>query len=1079
MAQPLRLSIVASLDAKGVSAGAAETRREIESVADSAGKAASMTRLMAAANDEAAAAQRRAIDAARGRSAAEIELQQSIGRMIGIRPMLDDAGMGRRTADIAAYGEALDDLRAKYNPLFAAERERERSITAISQALRLGAISQDEHAVAVGRANTVYQQQVAAIAANDVMLVRSAQSTRLQAHEVGNLSFQLTDMAVMLASGQSPWLMMVQQGSQVSQIMGNRGLGSILPALASGIGAMVNPTMLALAAVTALGYGASAAFGAMQSDIVQVDKLVSDHEDTIRRIKAAWGDAATGLQPYARESRAVLDLVMRVAADNRRTALRDLTPGALAGITSAVNVSDFGGARAFRQSDTFRVLREEIDALNKAAANGTPDFVSFQRRMVELERSDPSPKVRALAAAAIEATKEVADLQRSLPEAQNELDGIGGAAERAAKRIDTFQEALRRLGSGNRSLSDRDQALRDYAAAQGSASGREERDDAYTAYQDRLRRIENEEAGALVPTPTRRPNLEDSLPSGRDLIASQREQLETLRLEAMLVTSSTATRERATAAMRAEQEIRRLGIDSAGEEAEAIRANATAIADQTSALERNEDAWRKSQSAAESMIDSLIDRLSSGDIEGALEGLARDLSKELLGLGVGNPLKNLRDGGDRPELRDFGGPLGFLGSLVGRRPATLTPTIAETGGGLLGMLGVDKPGAEAIRVQEASPVAGNSVAAQAWNFFAGKGLAEHQVAGILGNVKAESAFNPKAIGDGGNAFGLFQHNDRRWKLFQHLGGMENLGDVRGQLEFAWKELQGPERRALDALLGSRNVREATAAFAGFERPSGFSWENPEGAHNFSGRLRGAEEALAKFTGGAGAAVRNVDAMATSSVAAKEGIGALGQGAGQLGQNLARYFPAAPGAPAGGGIGGWLSGLLGGGAPSMASMSAFSPLAAAAISAGRGGLYEVGGFTGWGNPKDAAGLVHREEYVFSAPAVRAIGVGNLDAMHRAAKHGYAEGGHAMPDSWRAPVGGPGGSGGGSGQPSLSVNLINQTSEPMRAERRRVPDGRGGWRDDVILKRAAIDAVTGPEGRTAMGATYGMQATMPEL
>ncbi|TGP49090.1 hypothetical protein EN869_034060, partial [Mesorhizobium sp. M2D.F.Ca.ET.226.01.1.1] len=54
-----------------------------------------------------------------------------------------------------------------------------------------------------------------------------------------------------------------------------------------------------------------------------------------------------------------------------------------------------------------------------------------------------------------------------------------------------------------------------------------------------------------------------------------------------------------------------------------------------------------------------------------------------------------------------------------------------------------------------------------------------------------------------------------------------------------------DRRDL-RLLGTTDVRGATAAFAGFERPEGFSWANPEGAHNFLGRLSGAQDALSKF-----------------------------------------------------------------------------------------------------------------------------------------------------------------------------------------------------------------------------------------
>lgn len=51
----------------------------------------------------------------------------------------------------------------------------------------------------------------------------------------------------------------------------------------------------------------------------------------------------------------------------------------------------------------------------------------------------------------------------------------------------------------------------------------------------------------------------------------------------------------------------------------------------------------------------------------------------------------------------------------------------------------------------------------------------------------------------------------------------------------------------------------------------------------------------------------------------------------------------------------------------------------------------GGYTGDGGKFEPAGVVHRGEYVMSKEATRRIGVGNLEALHSAAKRGYASGG----------------------------------------------------------------------------------------
>ena len=58
-------------------------------------------------------------------------------------------------------------------------------------------------------------------------------------------------------------------------------------------------------------------------------------------------------------------------------------------------------------------------------------------------------------------------------------------------------------------------------------------------------------------------------------------------------------------------------------------------------------------------------------------------------------------------------------------------------------------------------------------------------------------------------------------------------------------------------------------------------------------------------------------------------------------------------------------------------------AAMAAVAGMTGGFSEGGFTGPGGRHEVAGVVHRGEYVFSAPAVQRIGVQNLDQMHAGA------------------------------------------------------------------------------------------------
>lgn len=56
-------------------------------------------------------------------------------------------------------------------------------------------------------------------------------------------------------------------------------------------------------------------------------------------------------------------------------------------------------------------------------------------------------------------------------------------------------------------------------------------------------------------------------------------------------------------------------------------------------------------------------------------------------------------------------------------------------------------------------------------------------------------------------------------------------------------------------------------------------------------------------------------------------------------------------------------------------------------------YDSGGYTGHGGKYEPAGIVHKGEYVMSKRATARIGVQNLEALHRGALRGFAEGGYA--------------------------------------------------------------------------------------
>lgn len=136
-----------------------------------------------------------------------------------------------------------------------------------------------------------------------------------------------------------------------------------------------------------------------------------------------------------------------------------------------------------------------------------------------------------------------------------------------------------------------------------------------------------------------------------------------------------------------------------------------------------------------------------------------------------------------------------------------------------------------------------------WDFLIGKGLNAYAVAGIMGNLQAESALNPqnlqntyeKKLGytdstytqavDNGTytnfvkdsaGYGLAQWTywSRKQALLQYAqSAKKSIGDLAMQLEFLWKELQG-YTSVMKTLKSATSIRQASdAILTGYEKPA--------------------------------------------------------------------------------------------------------------------------------------------------------------------------------------------------------------------------------------------------------------------
>lgn len=91
---------------------------------------------------------------------------------------------------------------------------------------------------------------------------------------------------------------------------------------------------------------------------------------------------------------------------------------------------------------------------------------------------------------------------------------------------------------------------------------------------------------------------------------------------------------------------------------------------------------------------------------------------------------------------------------------------------------------------------GNDNESKVWNFFKSKGLNNYAIAGIMGNIKQESGFDPTASEsgqggrDGAGGYGLIQWTGgRRQKLFDAATAQgKDVNDIEFQLNYLWDEV---------------------------------------------------------------------------------------------------------------------------------------------------------------------------------------------------------------------------------------------------------------------------------------------------
>ncbi len=307
-----------------------------------------------------------------------------------------------RGADIAAYGKEMDALRAKYVPLWAAGQTYRRTVEDISRAEKVGAISAAEATAARQRARAATAASVEALRASKSGHDAHTASMKLSGFQATQLSYQLNDVFVSLASGQNPMMVAIQQGSQIGQIYG--GIGN---AIRAGL-AWLTPFRLGLGALGGLGLVAA--------------KSALDHASAMREADVA----ARGLGRNIGTTAGEIETIARanataggVSIDTARTMAVELTR------TGQIGTEHFG-----------RMIRMGRDF---AATIGVDD-TEAAKRLAELI-ADPARGAETLAKSMHLVDESTARAIARMVEQGKVAEAQGALLDALAKRVVSYKDA--------------------------------------------------------------------------------------------------------------------------------------------------------------------------------------------------------------------------------------------------------------------------------------------------------------------------------------------------------------------------------------------------------------------------------------------------------------------------------------------------------------------------------------------------------------------------------------------------------------------------------------------------------------
>lgn len=344
------------------------------------------------------------------------------------------------TRSLDAEASSFQQLRASLDPMYASTKRYEAAQEQVNAAIQKGITTQQEANRVMDLAAQRYLGTTTALAPVGGAADRASGGLKNMGQVAGQLSFQVQDLFVQVASGQSVFMAFAQQAPQAAgafSMLGGR-LGTVIPYVGTfiAIGAAVAPMLLD-----------------MGDKAKTAEERVDDLQGAVSRYEAAAAEATMSTEDLrekygelAEEARAALVSKMEEAAYDARQILSETMNGIGGGFVDELDrlQSDAPGIRGLRERNeaslilqtTFELTKEEalrlkaaLDALD--AAEGPVQqgqAADALRRML----ADAYGTMQDMPPAVAEIYSHLADVVTTSGELSTQMAGSEEAARRLA-----------------------------------------------------------------------------------------------------------------------------------------------------------------------------------------------------------------------------------------------------------------------------------------------------------------------------------------------------------------------------------------------------------------------------------------------------------------------------------------------------------------------------------------------------------------------------------------------------------------------------------------------------------------------